>query len=111
MSQLVLGPNPIIDRKALMCSLHIRKVMGTKRIFLQMCTVTLSVMHGCGLERLPILVLRSSCGLTIKLAGHSVGKMNHFFSPIIADWEKYMQPCWKRQLSRRMIGARVIKGA
>ena len=40
-----------------------------------------------------------------------LGKMNHFFPPIIGDWEKYMQPCWERQLSRRMIAARVIKGA
>ena len=110
MSQLVLGPSPI-RQETWMCSLHIRKVWGIKIIFLQMCTVTLSVMHGCGQERLPILLQRSSCGLTIKLAGHGAGKMNHFFSPIIADWEKYMQPCWKRQLSRRMIGARVIKGA
>ena len=62
-------------------------------------------------ERLPILSQISSCGLTIKVSGPRLGKMNHFFPPIIGDWEKYMQPCWERQLSRRMIAARVIKGA
>ena len=107
----MLGPIPIRQESLDVLTAH-KESFGYQEDFLaNMCTVTLSVMHGCGLERLPILLQRSSCGLTIKLAGHSVGKMNHFFSPIIADWEKYMQPCWKRQLSRRMIGARVIKGA
>ena len=111
MSQLVLGPNPIRQESLDVLTAH-KESLGYRRgFFFQMCTVTQSVMHGCGQARLPILLQSSSCGLTIKLAGHGASKMNHFFSPIIADWEKYMQPCWKRQLSRRMIGARVIKGA
>lgn len=37
-------------------------------------------------------------------------KMNHCFSPIIADWREILCTLgWERQLSRRMIAARVIK--